>query len=70
MVQNGNQPAFDTDGGPRPPEIMSDHQNIQTQWPNGPPKFSALSKVVTWPKNRRNTVPLSPLFTEQNKCLI
>ena len=30
--------------GPRPPEIMSDHQSIQTQWSDGPPKFSALSK--------------------------
>ena len=25
--------AFTTDGGPRPPEIMSDHQNILSSGP-------------------------------------
>ena len=56
--------AFDTDSGPRPPEIMSDHQNIQTQWSDGPPKFSALSKIVTWPKNLSNRRHSRPIIQE------
>ena len=50
--------AFKTDGGPRPPEIMSDHQNIHIQWSYGPPKYLALIRIVTCPKdiiNRRNS---------------
>ena len=57
-------PAFDTDGGPRPPEIMSDHQNIQTQWSDGPPKFSTLRKIVTWPKNLSNRRHSRPIIQE------
>ena len=43
---------------------MSDHQNIQTQWSDGPPKFSALSKIVTWPKNRSNRRHSRPIIQE------
>ena len=51
-------------GGPRPPEIMSDHQNIQTQWSDGPPKFSALSKIVKWQKNRSYRRHSQPIIQE------
>ena len=64
--------AFTTDGGPRPPEIMLDHQNIHIQWPCRPLKHLALIKIVTCPKDiykqssqlARNTVlgTLSPPF--------
>ena len=43
---------------------MSDHQNIQTQWSDGPPKFSALSKIVTWPKNLSNRRHSRPIIQE------
>ena len=43
---------------------MSDHQNIQTQWSDGPPKFSALSQIVTWPKNRSNRRHSRPIIQE------
>ena len=51
-------------GGPRPQENMSDHQNIQTQWSDGPPKFSALSKIVTWLKNLSNGRHSRPIIQE------
>ena len=65
MLLRMHTAAFDTDGGPRPPEIMSDHQNIQTQWSDGPPRFSALSKIVTWPKNRSNRRHSRPIIQEK-----
>ena len=43
---------------------MSDHQSIQTQWSDGPPKFSAPSKIVTWPKNRSNRRHSRPIIPE------
>ena len=43
---------------------MSDHQNIQTQWSDGPPKFSALNKIATWPKNRSNRRHSRPIIQE------
>ena len=69
-IQNGRLSAIISvrhwrwSGGPRPPEIMPDHQNIQTQWSDGPPKFSALSKIVTWPKNRSNRRHSRPIIQE------
>ena len=61
----------------RPPEIMSDHQNIHIQWSCGPPKYLALIRIITCPKDissplegdiTRNIVPSLTLLREQNTC--